>query len=188
VSRGGLLSWLKTRFGDLHTPQVTATQPVAKTARLLYIDGICSGVSTLPVKSRSPPRPVLGMRSNTPAQLFQLCQDYGASTRTESTAVATITPAGRINAPPAINSRISRLPFLNSWLFDPARSTLDGSKIVSTDPGTFGGILQTRRNSRNGRVLGHAGEDTLAAEILRGYIAPEATRDTHRSHFLAMRG
>ena len=44
--------------------------------------------------------------------------------------------------PPAINSWISRLSFLNSWLnswlLHHARSTLDASKCVSTDPGRLG--------------------------------------------------
>ncbi len=62
-----------------------------------------------------------------PAPLFQFCQDYGASTRTESTA-ATITRAGRVNTPPAINFQISRPPFLNFWLLDPAERTLDALK------------------------------------------------------------
>ena len=94
-------------------------------------------------------------RSNTPVPLFQWCQDYGASTRTESTA-ATITRVGRINTLPAINSRISRPPFLNSPLLDPAQSTLDASKRSKIACGTFGGTPGRQAKGRNGRVSGDA--------------------------------
>jgi hypothetical protein len=110
-------------------------------------------------------------RSNTPVPLFQWCQDYGASTRTESTA-ATITRVGRINTLPAINSRISRPPFLNSPLLDPAQSTLDASKCRSVDPRTFVATLQTSRNSRNG------GYSNMPVKILRlpKYSPPGSVR------------
>jgi hypothetical protein len=78
--------------------------------------------------------------------------------------------------------------FLNYHPLYPAKSTSTPSKRVSTDPGEFGGTPGGLAKARNDRVLGNAGENTLAAKILRGWIGAEAARDIHRCHFLAMRG
>jgi hypothetical protein len=64
--------------------------------------------------------------------------------------------AGPINTPAAINSRISRLPFLNSRLLDPAERTLDASKRSKIACGTFGGTPGRQAKGRNGRVSGDA--------------------------------
>jgi hypothetical protein len=93
-----------------------------------------------------------------------------------------------MNTSPAINSRISRLPFLNSWLLDPARSTRTSSNRVWIDPGKFGGTSRETGKGRNGRVSENGGENTLPAKKLTAWISPGATRDIHRRHFLAMRG